>query len=289
MDRNFLLKRFCISFPLIFLFFLTGCVKPLSERAKIPFEDDYFLVLLVDARQLNYTNNQAFFRSMVKHPSDGSKNSDVGHAWLCLGGIVDGNRIEIEGGLSGETGARRLKYFEGIAHLVEQEDPNPVSYMWTKMNDGYFEEGSGGHVPTYAIRVSLSREQFFCLLNFIENYPFENYSLTENQCCTFVQRAAELACIDLPCLISMPIEPSVKIGKAAVLLWEDPIYSKIIFPCPELLEESMKRAVAEDKAEPALDWYLRTHPRTFSERMKLIYDSCRLFPSRIRRVYDFTP
>ncbi|MFQ5730011.1 MAG: hypothetical protein ACE5GN_06590, partial [Waddliaceae bacterium] len=51
---------------------------------------DYYLILAVDARHLDYSNGKELLRTMVKHPSDGSKNSDVGHAWILLHGVVDG-------------------------------------------------------------------------------------------------------------------------------------------------------------------------------------------------------
>lgn len=271
------------------LFLLVGCVKNTHPIPEIRIQNPYFLVLLVDARQLNYANNQAFFQSMVKHPSDGSKNSDVGHAWIYLRGSINGQPVELEGGLSGETGVTRLKYFEGVAQLIEKGDPNPIKYLWTSLNDGYYEEGSGRHLPTYAIKIDLTEEQFFSILNFVEGYTFNHYSLTKHQCCSFVQEVARQAGLELQTHLTMTIQKTLKLGKYTTPLWQNPLYSTITFPCPEVLEASMKLAVSQGKAQPATQWYLQTHPRTLQDRFETFSDNVCLFPSRILRVYRFAP
>ena len=84
------------------------------------------------------------FAANSKHPSDGSKNGDVGHAWIYLQGNVNGESIVIEGGHSGELGICQPKYFDGIMNYVEygyadsscgemcclRNEPNPVKYLW---------------------------------------------------------------------------------------------------------------------------------------------------------------
>ena len=148
---------------------------------------DYFLVILVDARHLDYTNNHSFFTTLAKHPSDGSKTGDIGHAWVYLEGIVEGQRVYLEGGHSGEIDTLHSKYFEGVMNYIDygyanpnwdeydqpRYEPNPIKYLWTSRRDGFFQIGNGGHTPTFAIKVNLTPEHFHRMLTFIENYSFK--------------------------------------------------------------------------------------------------------------------
>lgn len=75
----------------ISLFFLLTAALVASE--------DPYIVFLVNARQLDYSSFRSVLRTIAKHPSDWSKNGDVGHAWIYL----KGDEV-IEGGHSGELG-----------------------------------------------------------------------------------------------------------------------------------------------------------------------------------------
>lgn len=268
---------------LILCLALTGCAKYSCDPclAVKPESSPYYLAILVDARQLDYSCNKAFFRSLVKHPSDGSKNCDVGHAWIYL----KGKGVELEGGHSGELGQSRPKYFEGIMQCINSGYGNPVQYLWESLNDGYFQEGSGGHVPTFAIKRTLTERQFATILSFVEQYPYRDYALTGRQCCSFVRKVARLAGLELECAMQMAIEPTVKVAGEVLPLWSDPFYSKIEFPCPEVLECSMREAVATGQAEYALDWYLETHAKNVPREHW--FETVYKFPFRLRRLLEF--
>lgn len=217
-----------------------------------------FLIILVDARHLDYCNTDSLLKTMVKHPSDGSKNGDVGHAWIYLQGTVDGKTTVIEGGHSGETGRFQPKYFEGVMDLIEEhDDPNPIRYLWSTQHDGFFEAGPGYHVPTYAIKVDLNEEQFKDILAFMdpENYLYIQYSLTTHQCCTFVQKIAQISGLSLEYKITFPIQQKVTFCGTTMQLWKDDAFSQITLGSPDVLEKSLMQCVAEGKAEYALDFY----------------------------------
>lgn len=261
--------------------------------------NSFFLVVLVDARHLDYSNNANLVKSLVKHPSDGSKNSDVGHAWIYLEGNLKGQRVFVEGGHSGETGMFRAKYFEGVVNAMEYGDPNPtrnaiqhpkfepnpVKYLWSNLNDGFFQEGSGGHHPTYAARVDLSEQQFLNILKFIDpdSYNYRTYALTDQQCTTFACLVAALADLDLACEITIQIEPICAVGKDKLRLWKDPAYSTLTFSTPDVLENSLKKAVKEGKMKEATNWYKKTHPFTLKQRWHSVCDSLTHFPERFQR------
>lgn len=253
-----------------YLEFYTHLLK--RHPVHVPMEEsDYFLVILVDARHLDYTNNYSFLHTVAKHPN-GSKTGDVGHAWIYLQGWIEGcsQRFILEGGHSGETGVLQPKYFDGImnyndwgyANPTEKQkmnpryEPNPIKYLWVTQRDGFFEQGPGIHAPTFAAKVNLSREQFHAILDFMYGeYRYSQYALTGQQCSSFVVKIASLAGLSLESQVSMSIEDKIFFRGATVRFWEDPRYSQITFSSPDVIEKSLIQAVKEGRAEYALYWY----------------------------------
>lgn len=237
---------------------------------------DYFLVILVDARHLDYTEGWKFFHSVAKHPSDCSKNGDVGHAWIYLQGKRDGKTLSIEGGHSGERETPPARYFDGLmnyhdwgyANPTDEQiknpryEPNPVKYLWTQREDGFFQRGAGGHSPTFAAKVSLTPQQFEQILHFIhpKRYPYKNYALQGPHCTSFVTAVAKIAGLSLKSHEKMAIPPRVLFGRCWIRLWEDPFYSTFTFPTPDVLEKSLIQAVERGEAEDALNWYWKNKP-----------------------------
>lgn len=235
-----------------------------SQAPIVPIHDsDYFLEIFVDARHLDYTNNISFLNTIAKHPSDGSKNRDVGHAWIHLHGVVDGQTICVEGGHSGELGIVQPKYFDGIMNYIDygyttppsqpnyipRYEPNPVKYLWETQRDGFFQKGTGRHTPTYGVRIHLTPSQFLSIYSFINTYPFAEYAITKNQCTSFAARIASLAGIDLECEVTMKIEQSICYRGAEVKFWTDSCYSSLTIASPDVLEKSLMNAVRQGKAE----------------------------------------
>ncbi|WP_284452573.1 hypothetical protein [Parachlamydia acanthamoebae] len=292
------------SYLLIFsilVIFTTSCCKPVSEeygyfyshlntftKPDVFFrESPYFLVILVNARHLDYTDNRSFLRTLAKHPSDGSKNSDVGHAWICLRGIIDGEYVEIEGGHTGETGLTQARYFDGMMDLVEKGSPNPVRYLWEMQHDGFFQNGSGGHHPTFAAKIDLTEEQFHTILTFIETYPYQDYAITKNQCSSFVAQVAALADWEIPCEVTLSIDPHLQIGPDLIPLWTDPRYAYLTISSPDMVEKSLMKAVATKQAQDARKWYLCTHPQSSQAYFSQLIESIQLAPQRVQRLLLF--
>jgi len=241
-------------------------------------ETDFFLVLLVDAPHLDYTDNRSFFRTLAKHPDTGSRARHVGHAWIVLRGIEDGQIVITEGGHSGETGTQQAKYFDGVLNNAESGDANPIKYLWSVQEDGFFQKGSGGHTPTFAAKITLTKQQYERILAFIhpDNYYYPRYSLTDSQCATFVTKAAALAGLYLDHQVVVNIDPTLKLRGKNITLWQDPRYSEITISTPDVLEKSLIQAVQEGKAEYALAWY-RTVTTLF-KRGAIHRDSHRMQP-----------
>jgi hypothetical protein len=259
---------------LFLLIFLAGCAShtrksDFQERALKAKECDYFLVILVDAKHLNYANNRAFFRSVIKHPSNGSKDGTVGHAWFYLHGNVAGQPFNLEGGHSGELGRRQPKYFDGIMNYIDYGyanptriektcplfEPNPVKYLWETQRDGFFQKGNGGHRPSYAAKIALTADQFQRILDFIWEYSYSQYSITDQQCSQYVTQIAALVGWYLDDKITMNIQPVFKLRGRTLRMWEDSKYATITFSSPDKLERSLRKSVKGGRAEPALRWY----------------------------------
>lgn len=252
------------------LILISSCCVKKDER--LPFvhfgksiqETDYFLVFLVDAKHLDYTSTKTVIKSL-------QQNADFGHAWIYLRGAINGLLVELEGGHSGELGRSNPKYFDGVMNYIEygnpngksrnqpiRKEPNPIKYLWTTLHDGFYQEGAGGHKPTFAAKVDITQEQFDKILTFISpfNYSYSDYALTWHQCTSFVTQIASLIGIILSAEISIPISQNLKFGCATYQLWVDPQYAELTLFSPDVLEKSLIDLVQQNKAQDALNWYV---------------------------------
>lgn len=227
----------------------------------------FFLVLLVDARHFDYQDGLALFRS-IHVQRDG--RCDVGHAWILLGGVHDGKEQVWEGGHTGEFGLIEPRYLEGVLWLTEGhtlrmhdgrlflgDDPNPVRFLHTYLSDGMWQQGSGGHAPSYAIGMDIDEPTFRAIYAYAMGgaYDFSKYSLTSNQCVTFVAKIAALAGCSLAHEVTVTLPNSCSLEGKERTLWQDPLYASITFSTPDVLEASMMEAVQEGRLMPALEWY----------------------------------
>lgn len=241
-------------------------------------EEEYFVVFLVNARGLDYTNSLNFLKTVAKHPRDRSKNGDVGHAWIYL----KGEEI-LEGGHSGERGEFQPCYMEGVLENWVLGATNPVSYLWCAQSDGFFQQGNGGHSPTFAAKAILTKTQYESIKLLIKTYPFHNYSLTGSQCCTFVKEVAKLAGIKWEDQVTLQIEPTIKLQGKIVRLWQNHKYRFLTFASPDKLEMSLKQLVKEGKLIDALKWYQDTHQKCLKCRLKNSVEKLINFPKRFFR------
>lgn len=256
---------------------ICGCFKPNSPSykalyahlnnppiyPKAKWESDCFLVIYVNARHLDYTDNYSFLNTIAKHPDDGSRTRDVGHAWIYLQGFLNGELVYIYGGHSGERGLCQARYFDGIMNYMDfgyanpsamqldypAYEPNPVKYLWEVQRDGFFEYGAGMHKPTYAVKLNLTSQQFDAILEFIRTYDYSNYSLIGLQCASFASHIAALAGLDLDCKMTIAINKELYLKGERIRFWEDPYYAQLTISSPDILERSLMQAVAEGKAE----------------------------------------
>lgn len=238
------------------------------------------LVILVNARKLDYSSSRRFLATLAKHPSDWSKNGDVGHAWICL----IGKGLVIEGGHTGEFGHFQPRYFDEVIRRCQLGEENPVRYLHETLYDGRFQRGSGGHKPTFAAKIDLTEEQFEAIREFIRTYNYEEYSLTKRQCVDFVCSAAQLAGLNLDCQIAVKLSPTLQLKNERYRLWSDPSLEMLAFASPDCLQSCLMEAVREKRAERVLEWYRRHHRESSLEKLSKWWETLVLFPKRIRRL-----
>lgn len=222
-------------------------------NAKNPAQQvEYLLKIYVSARHLDYSSLKGFLHSMCRQSADHT----VGHAWIYLEGKTGEERVSLEGGHSGELGAICPKYLDGIMNYMDYgcvnpkrgqsiclgKEPNPIKYLWETLEDGFFQKGCGGHKPTFALAIPLTKQQFEQIKRYTESYDYRHYALVGNQCCTFAVQIAALAGLDLECMITVPIAQRLYFGGRHMVLWQDPFYSSITFASPDVLEASMRKA-----------------------------------------------
>lgn len=245
---------------LAFLFLATSCGVPLSKsysdqyahlkEAKhlpsAPLEGEGpYVVFYVSAPHLDYQDARFFLRTMMKHPDDGSMRADVGHAWIYL---KKGSEV-YELGHTGELGVAKPKYLDGVFSKVANGEDDPISYLWEEMNDGYFQQGSGRHAPTFGARVDLDEAAYQKILECIKNYPKDSYGLTTYQCCTFVSQVASICCLETSSPFALEIPQAIKLDNKDVTLWKSEEYKSISFASPDLLEKDLIAWVKEGKAK----------------------------------------
>lgn len=232
-------------FLLIAILLLGGCCRPVEQDCPqvLNSRSDYFLAIFVSAKHFDYSSSQGCLRSMAKNSRDGR----FGHAWVYVRGMRDGQPVEITGGHSGELGQARPRYFDGVADLIESGDPNPIRYLWEVLPDGFFQEGSGGHQPTFAAQIAITPEQFEKIVDFMQSYPYREYALTKKQCTTYCLEIAAMADWKLEGHVTLPIARSIIFGGVRMRLWHNPSYATITFASPDRLEESLRESVAANR------------------------------------------
>lgn len=241
-----------------FLLLLLSCAQqhrssPCREEVKTQIaaasEAPYCLYLFVDARGLEGPSTAALCRRLLAE-AESSRVGSFGHAWIRLEGEIEGEKVVLEGGHSGETGRLQPRYFEGVMNYLDygyahdpqglawRYEPNPIRYLWEPQPDGYFQEGNGGHQPTHVAILPLDRETFDQIRHFVEEeYDFSTYHLLDAQCANFVAAVAKIAGLEMGRVTALPIAPRIWIGGSCYRLWEDARYASLPLMTPDTLAE----------------------------------------------------
>lgn len=218
--------------------------------------DPYYLVVLVDAKHLDYSTPGKYFETLSfglfkRH------DPNIGHAWIILCGEENHSRFLFEGGHTGEFGCIAPKYFDHIVDLsLNNADKNPVAYLYTLLPDGQIQRGSGGHRPTFAAAFPLTREGFFRVRTLIaKEYDFSSWGILGPNCVQLARACLAAVGIQIDCEEKIPIPQVFSIQGKEIRLFENPAFSCILAQTPELLEKRLIELVQNGQALPASRWY----------------------------------
>ena len=214
---------------------------------------DCFLVILVDAKGIDYSTAQTFLQTMHKHPRGNKQDRSAGHAWLILSGPLTWT----ECGHTGEFGLDQPDYGDSILAALARKDPNPVACLWRDLQDGCKEYGSGGHQPTAAVRFDLTASQHEAIRDFVNSYDYRSFSVRDRVCTHFVSRAAALAGVELGHLVTLNIPRQTSFQGKTVTWWTDSKFSRISFGSPDVLEKSLQLAIKHGLGQDVLKQYRR--------------------------------
>lgn len=205
---------------------------------------------------------------------DSSRNSSktgagvIGHAWALL---LMKQELIWHGGHSGEKNQGQVRYLDGFVRLANwgtlckdpppapwKPHPNPIEYLFHWRKDGFFQEGSGGHLPDSVVMIPLSLEEAQKVHEAFTCYDFGSYQLFHHQCCHFIQallKAAGHLSSDISFSCHLPSEFFVQ-GER-ITLWSNPEYSKMNLLCPEVLMKELQGFCSCDRATDITSLYRR--------------------------------
>ena len=218
---------------------------------------DYYLVVLVDARHLDYSSPSNYFCTISQGlflPQD----PNTGHAWIVLAGREEGQGWGFEGGHTGEFGLYAPRYFDEVVRLAwEEQHPNPASYLFDSLPDGALQYGSGGHSPTFAVAFPLT-EHGYCRVRRLlskDGYDFSRWGIRGPNCIRFVVACLSAVGIDVCCQEKFSLPRSFSYRGTDVALWSDSKYSCLYVDTPELLEKRLWELVQKGQGVVATKWY----------------------------------
>jgi hypothetical protein len=269
------MKRIILTFLLIFTTFVTSYagmkteawlwrysyiedIRTLSKNfPPFPPTNEYFLVILVDARHADYSSTRGYVTSLAESLIR-QHYLDPGHAWIVLAGKKDGKPWVFEGGHSVNCPAVTKYYFQHVLGLFsEEEDPNPARHLFAPTNIGSLEQGPGDSQPTFAAAIPLTQEGFERILKLFDEdgYDFSCWGIQGPNCIQFALSCLATAGIEFECHETLPVPPSFSIFGNEIRLWSDPEYSRLNLRTPDLLEKRLFDLVRQGTAYFALPWY----------------------------------
>jgi hypothetical protein len=230
------------------------------ENCELPMfsgQFDRFLVVLVNARHLDYSSFENFIQTLRWGPVF-PREPIIGHAWVILGEKKEGKTLYFEAGHTGELGGHVPRYLDEVMRRAcMTNDPNPAKYFFTVLPDGQLEVGSGGHVPTFAIALPLTKEQVARIHRLFEpdGYDFSQWGLQGPQCVRFVRSCLAAVGVNIVCSETLHLPQKVVFQGTQRVLWTDPVYSTLVVETPDLLEKRMWELVCRGEALTATQWY----------------------------------
>ncbi|NQZ67973.1 MAG: hypothetical protein HRT89_07880 [Lentisphaeria bacterium] len=226
--------------------------KTLPDPKKRVTTEGYFLYVATDSRGYDFSTAKGFIDTLKKPVQGDPEDVSVGHAWI----LTESPEDILECGHTGEFGILNPSYYDGMIGLVKKKDPNPISYLFTRMKDGKYHQGADSHDPTYVARIKISKKQHDDIRKFIKDYDYKIFALTDRQCSFFVAECMRIAGIDPAYEMKISFPQIFYFRGIKVRVWTDPKYKTIAIGFPDSMETFSRLLVKKGLAEDAMKWYL---------------------------------
>jgi hypothetical protein len=237
--------------------YLGGVQRANSSADQFSGKNEYYLVVLVDARHLDYSSPRNYFSTLSQGmflPQD----PNTGHTWIVLAGKEERESWVFEGGHTGEFGVCSPRYFDEVVRLARDEQhPNPASYLFHPLPDGCLQYGSGGHLPTFAAAFPLTENGYQRVRRLLteEGYDFSRWGISGPNCIHFSLACLASVGVELDCQEKLQLPKSFTHRGKEIALWSDPVYSCLYVDTPERLEKGLLELVEKGQALAATKWY----------------------------------
>lgn len=276
---------------IIYIFCSYNCILASS----VDEQDAHLLLFCMDAPNLDYSNLKKFLETMSKHPDSYNKEGRVGHAWFCL--LLNGNpQKRFEVGHTGEMGVVQPKFFNGVLNYNytgyfdgnESEttrpfrfEPNPIRYLFSTLHDGYLQYNSGGHRPNAVYGCWITDRQKDLIIETVDRYPSNFYSLTQYQCCRLVEEVASVLGLELKSSCEIYFERALQLSNDTIRLWKDVKYSKITVRTVDALYKSIEKYSKLGVFEDYTSYYMK---KIYKRKRKPLLETILRFPERYQRL-----
>ena len=207
-------------------------------------DDGYYLYILNDAPNWDYSSTRSFVFSFEMNPG--------GHSWI----ILEGPHHRIEYGHNGNFGIEKQRYQEGVRQRLQDNHPNPFSYLWEVMADGRLEIGRPDRAPTFAWRMPITKRRYQLIHEYVMQREYNQFGVRANNCVDMVTDSAALAGINLIHRLRLTIPPETEILGSKLRCWTDPQYGILEFSTPDVLQMDLRQLVQFGIGSDVTEWYL---------------------------------
>ena len=249
----------------VFCLFAPSTCLALESRAAF-YEGECFALVLVDAPNLEFADFSNCRKSLRR--AHLQSRQSFGHVWLVL--VDRRSGLFIECGYTGETSSELPGYFDGIKLLVQRycttkmaslgaNIHNPIGYLMLERDDGQLQLGSGGHKPTCAWGIALTRYQLQDMLRALQKFPKGPFHLAHFNCTTFVKNALSVCDVQVESCHKLQVPRRWKFQERAITLWSDAKFATLRLSTPDALQNSILSRVPAEEIKQALAWYKLIH------------------------------
>ena len=207
-------------------------------------DEGYYLYILNEAANWDYSHTRAFLLSLWKRP--------WGHSWL----ILESPQERLECGHTGDLGQAKPRYHEGVFQRIREGHPNPISYLWQTMSDGQFQIGKPARPPSFVWRTPITRRRYQLLYEYVTQRKYDQFGIRSHNCTDMVIETAALAGINLIHRIRLTLPPEKKFWGRTLRAWADPQYRVLDYSTPDVLEVDLRHLAQFGIGTDATKWYL---------------------------------